>query len=187
MDELFSKVPADKIKVVYAGSIVEHKGIKEFIGTLSKVSKSLRDLFVFLFVGPSQADYLVSVKETAKDLQNVFFFDPVPKRCVPYLLQKADVLLFTLSQTVMDHPAVSSYKVVDYMASGKPVLCVDIENLPFKKTKGAVFFREGNLEEALRKILDENPSEFGKRNREYVERERDWDRLYEKLRSFVLS
>lgn len=87
----------------------------------------------------------------------------------------------------MDHPAVSSYKVVDYMASGKPVLCVDIENLPFKKTKGAVFFREGNLEEALRKILDENPSEFGKRNREYVERERDWDRLYEKLRSFVLS
>ncbi|HBF69489.1 MAG TPA: glycosyltransferase WbuB, partial [Thermotoga sp.] len=135
----------------------------------------------------SQADYLVSVKETAKDLQNVFFFDPVPKRCVPYLLQKADVLLFTLSQTVMDHPAVSSYKVVDYMASGKPVLCVDIENLPFKKTKGAVFFREGNLEEALRKILDENPSEFGKRNREYVERERDWDRLYEKLRSFVLS
>lgn len=187
VDELFSKVPADKMKVVYAGSIVEHKGIKEFIEALSKVNKNLRDRFVFFFVGASQADYLVSVKETAKDLQNVFFFDPVPKRCVPYLLQKADVLLFTLSQTVMDHPAVSSYKVVDYMASGKPVLCVDIENLPFKKTKGAVFFRKDNLEEALRKILLEDLSELGRRNREYVVKERDWGRLYEKLRSFVLS
>ncbi|PLV59458.1 glycosyltransferase family 4 protein [Thermotoga sp. KOL6] len=187
VDDIFSKIPQGRVKVVYAGSIAPHKGIKEFLQTLKKVPKDLRNKFSFLFIGPSQPNYLEELKVISKDLSNVFFFDPVPKICVPYLLQKADFLLFTLSSAEMNDPAVSSYKVLDYMASGKPVLCVDIEGLPFKKTGGAIFFNKKNLTETLRTLLERDFSHLGLKNREFVEQERSWDPLYKKLKDFLFS
>ncbi|PLV56873.1 glycosyltransferase family 4 protein [Thermotoga sp. SG1] len=187
VEEILSKVPKDKVKVLYAGSIVPHNGVKEFLGMLSDVKEDIREKFVFIFVGPSQPDYLEELKKAFRDLKNVFFFDPVPKKCVPSLFQKVDFLLFTLSHTTMNHPAVSSYKVLDYMASGKPVLCIDIEGILFKETTGAIFFNEKNLEKVLEDILTKDHSHLGMKNREYVERERDWDHLYEKLKEFIFS
>ncbi|MCD6552343.1 glycosyltransferase family 4 protein [Thermotoga sp.] len=187
VEEIFSRVPEKKVKVLYAGSIVPHSGIKEFLEMLTRVRSDAKEKFVFIFVGPSQPDYFEEVRKISRELQNVFFFDPVPKKCVPFLFQKADFLLFTLSPTTMNHPAVSSYKVIDYMASGKPVLCVDVEGLLFKETKGAIFFNKENFEEVLTKMLTDSYSHLGQRNIEYVERERNWDRLYEKLKEFIFS
>lgn len=187
VEEILSRVPQNKMKVLYAGSIVPHNGVKEFLEMLSGVKEDTREKFVFIFVGPSQPDYLEELKKTFRNLRNVFFFDPVPKKCVPSLFQKVDFLLFTLSPTKMAHPAVSSYKVLDYMASGKPVLCIDVEGILFKETNGAIFFNERNLEEVLEDLLKKDYSHLGLKNREYVERERDWSRLYEKLKEFIFS
>jgi len=187
VEEILSRVPQNKMKVLYAGSIVPHNGVKEFLEMLSGVKEDTREKFVFIFVGPSQPDYLEELKKTFRNLRNVFFFDPVPKKCVPSLFQKVDFLLFTLSPTKMAHPAVSSYKVLDYMASGKPVLCIDVEGILFKETNGAIFFNGRNLEEVLEDLLKKDYSHLGLKNREYVERERDWSRLYEKLKEFIFS
>lgn len=185
VDEIFSTLPNKKI-VVYAGSIVSHNGIKEFLELLNEVDESLRNNFAFLFIGPSQRDYLSQMKTLAPE--NVFFFEPIPKSCVPYLFKKADLLLFTLSETGMKDPAVSSYKVLDYMASTKPVLSVDVKGLAFKQTGGAIFYKNGcaeTLQSALEKILNTEITTLGEKNREFV-LDRSWDRLYERLKSFLM-
>ncbi|MFN3283144.1 MAG: glycosyltransferase family 4 protein, partial [Pseudothermotoga sp.] len=92
VDEILSKVPQG-IKVVYAGSIVPHNGVKEFVELLNQIDQIVMRKFVFLFVGPSQKEYLSQIKAVAKE--NVFFFDAVSKTCIPYLFSKSDVLLFT--------------------------------------------------------------------------------------------
>lgn len=187
IDEIFSKLPHG-IKVVYAGSIVPHNGVKEFIELLNKVDQRIVRKFVFVFVGPSQREYLSQVKAMAKE--NVFFFEPVSKMSIPYLFSKSDILLFTLSQTQMSNPAVSSYKVLDYMASAKPVLSVDIEGLLFKLTNGAVFYKNDNhvsLQSALEQLLNQDLSELGRRNVQYIIKERTWDVLYKKMERVILS
>ncbi len=186
VDEIFNTLPSKKI-VVYAGSIVPHNGIREFLELLNEVDESLRNNFVFLFIGPSQRDYLSQVKAIAP--KDVFFYEPIPKSCIPYLFKKADLLLFTLSQTGMKDPAVSSYKILDYMASAKPVLSVDVERLAFKQTEGAIFYKNDSaktLQSALKKILSVDIAALGDKNREFV-LERSWNRLYEKLKSFLLQ
>ncbi len=186
VDEILSKVPQG-VKVVYAGSIVPHKGVKEFVELLNHIDQIIMRKFVFLFVGPSQKEYLSQIKAVAKE--NVFFFGAVSKTSIPYLFSKSDVLLFTLSKTQMKNPAVSSYKVLDYMASAKPVLSVDVDGLIFKLTNGAVFYKSNDplsLQFALEKILSQDLSELGQRNIQYVMKERTWDILYERLKKAIL-
>jgi len=176
------------VRIIYAGSIVPHNGIREFIELINQIDEDLLKHFAFLFIGPSHKEYLSQVKAIAKD--NVFFFDSVPKDCVPYLFSKSDVLLFTLSQTQMRNPAVSSYKVLDYMASGKPILSVDIDGLLLKLTNGALFYKNNDhksLEKALKQILNQDLSDLGKKNVEYIKKERTWEIIYEKMKKTVLS
>ncbi|WP_041082756.1 glycosyltransferase family 4 protein [Thermotoga profunda] len=187
VDEIFSKLPSG-IKVVYAGSIVPHNGVKEFLELLNQVDQTVARKFVFIFVGPAQKEYLLQIKAMAKD--NVFFFNPITKTSIPYLFSKSDVLLFTLSETQMNNPAVSSYKVLDYMASGKPILSVDIDGLLFKSTDGAVFYKNNDhmsLQTALEKISSQDLSESVKRNVQYIVQERTWDTLYEKFKNIIFS
>ncbi len=185
IDEIFSKIPK-AIRVVYAGSIVPHNGVKEFIQLINQVDQRVVENFVFIFVGPYHKDYLSQIKAIAKE--NFFFFEPVPKTCIPYLFSKSDLLLFTLSQAQMNNPAVSSYKVLDYMASGKPVLSVDIDGLLFKSTNGAIFYKDRySLQHALERVLNQNISELGKNNVEYILKERTWEILYEKMKKAIIS
>ncbi|HOK83457.1 MAG TPA: glycosyltransferase family 4 protein [Pseudothermotoga sp.] len=187
VDEIFSRTP-QKVRIIYAGSIVPHNGIREFIELINQIDEHLLRHFAFLFIGPSHKEYLSQVKAIAKD--NVFFFDSVPKDCVPYLFSKSDVLLFTLSQTQMTNPAVSSYKVLDYMASGKPILSVDIDGLLLKLTNGALFYKNNDhksLEKALKQILNQDLSDLGKKNVEYIKKERTWEIIYQKMKKTVLS
>ncbi|QTA38527.1 glycosyltransferase family 4 protein [Thermosipho ferrireducens] len=188
VDKIIQNIPKNTIKIAFIGSMVEHNGVKETIELIINVAPELSKNFSFIFVGPGQEDYINSLKSLAKNSRNIFFFEPIPKKCVPHLMQNVDVLLFTLSENQMNSPAISSFKLLDYMASGKPILSVDIEGLLFKKTNGAIFFKNGNqksFEKALSKLLKTNLNEIGKRNKEFIQKKRNWDRLYNELSNFI--
>ncbi|MEU6687234.1 glycosyltransferase family 4 protein [Streptomyces sp. NPDC046832] len=55
-------------------------------------------------------------------LDNVLFWPPVPKQAVPAVLAELDVTLFCLRDVAVFKYGLSSNKLFDYLASGKPVL-----------------------------------------------------------------
>jgi len=61
----------------------------------------------------------------AKDmkLNNVRFFDPVPKNEIPRMLIAADAAIITLKKVKVFSYGVSPNKLFDYMAARKPIIC----------------------------------------------------------------
>ena len=55
-------------------------------------------------------------------LDNVYFFDPIPKRAIPALLAQMDVLYVGFQNQPLFRFGVSPNKLMDYMMAGKPVI-----------------------------------------------------------------
>jgi glycosyltransferase involved in cell wall biosynthesis len=62
--------------------------------------------------------------EMARSLEipDVSFEDPVPKHRVPELAEAADALVFTLADVPVFRFGISSNKLFDYLASGRPIV-----------------------------------------------------------------
>jgi glycosyltransferase involved in cell wall biosynthesis len=65
-----------------------------------------------------------SLMEMARSLEipDVSFEDPVPKHRVPELAEAADALVFTLADVPVFRFGISSNKLFDYLASGRPIV-----------------------------------------------------------------
>ncbi|ABR30234.1 hypothetical protein SU69_01905 [Thermosipho melanesiensis] len=179
------------IKIVYTGSHNPSNGLEDVLKCIVKLEENLKNRFTFIFIGSgTEKQKLINM---AKNEKNVYFLNPISKSCIPYLLkEKSDVLLFSLKYFKnTEYPAFSSYKLLDYMASGKPILSVDQKNLILKNTNGAIFFTPKDctsLSLALKKILDKDKIEkMGKNNVEYIKKHRDWDVLSEQFEEFLIN
>jgi len=108
-----------------AGYIGSH-GRANRVDVLVRAARALRDRgeegFAFVFVGdgPERA----ACERLASDLglRDALFVPPVPKRAVPSLLQALDATLFTLADAPVFRYGLSSNKLFDYLASGRPVV-----------------------------------------------------------------
>ncbi|MED3729976.1 glycosyltransferase [Geobacillus stearothermophilus] len=58
----------------------------------------------------------------ACQLNNVFFFDPIPKDVVPSFLRKMDILYLGWKRKSIYRFGVSPNKLLDYMMSKRPIL-----------------------------------------------------------------
>jgi glycosyltransferase involved in cell wall biosynthesis len=177
-----------KITFVYTGAHGPANDLKTVIEGVKILSLSnLSDKIAFIFVGSGpEKKNLIDLSEKLS-LKNVEFVDPVPKECIPYLLLKSNALIFSLGKVKIEEPAYSSNKLADYMASGKPVISVDLNGLPLKETNGAIFYTPEDPEsfaKAVEKFLNTPKEEIealGKRNVGYIKENRDIQKLATKL------
>lgn len=80
------------------------------------------DHIVFLLVGGGpEKDACVRLAREHR-LDNVVFWPPVPNTDVPLVLALADITLFTLRDTPVFRYGLSSNKLFDYLASGRPTV-----------------------------------------------------------------
>jgi glycosyltransferase involved in cell wall biosynthesis len=108
-----------------AGYIGSH-GRANGVDILVEAARELRDhgedriAFVFVGAGPEKE----RCQRLARDyhLANVIFWRPVPKHAVPALLEGLDVMLFSLRDIPVFRYGLSSNKLFDYLASGRPVV-----------------------------------------------------------------
>ena len=76
---------------------------------------------------------------------------------------------------------------MDYMASGKPIISVNLQGLILKETQGAVFYDiydPESFESALKLLLNtdmETLKKMGERNKRYIQKNRDWSVIAEKF------
>jgi len=178
-----------KIKIAYTGSLGPSNGLLEFLTMLNKLESSFLNNFEFYFIGPGQKKYKNKLKEIVKSRNNIFFMNPIPKKCIKYLFKNIDILLFSLKDfNEMKNPAVSSTKLMDYMYSKKPILSVYHEGLVLNETKDAIFYNNNDvssLKEALNKILNDNLENYGQKNFDYIKQNRLWDKLFLKFNDFI--
>jgi glycosyltransferase involved in cell wall biosynthesis len=86
------------LKFLYAGQLVNHKGVHTAINALSLLVKKYgKDQAQLTIVGsghPKYEDYLQSLTNQNKIGDVVTFYDGVPKEKMPLIMDEADVLIF---------------------------------------------------------------------------------------------
>lgn len=119
-DEVRDLVPQGKFIVTYAGTI----GITNALETLMEVAAASHasgdgDMH-FLVVGDGdlKADY----QRKFGHLPNLTFLPKIPKEQVPTILRMSDVLYFSVYRSRVWRYGQSLNKLIDYMASGKPIV-----------------------------------------------------------------
>lgn len=105
--------------VGYAGT----HGISNALPTLVDAAARLRGhrvAFVLVGDGPDKAALRRSVAE--RGLDNVHFFDPVPKAQIPALLRRFDLAYIGWHRQPLYRFGISPNKLIDYMMAARPVL-----------------------------------------------------------------
>jgi glycosyltransferase involved in cell wall biosynthesis len=119
---------------------------------------------------------------------NVLFAPPVPKREVPGLLEALDVTLFPLRDVPVFRYGLSSNKLFDYLASGRPVICASaLADNPVRASGGGICVRPEAPEavaDALAELAKAGPDRrraIGEQGRAWVYRHHDMTMLGERF------
>jgi glycosyltransferase involved in cell wall biosynthesis len=159
----------------YAGSHVQANGVD----TLVEAARTLRDRGVldiaFVFVGDGHQKERSRQFADHHDLRNVLFWQSLPKRSIPAVLDSLDVTLFSLHDISIYKYGLSCNKLFDYLASGRPVVSAcAIEDTPVSASGGGICVASESPEEiadALVKLASMGEAErhaMGERGRHWV-------------------
>jgi glycosyltransferase involved in cell wall biosynthesis len=165
--------------VMYVGALATANNLDVAIDSADILKDNYPNI-KFVFVGDGiEKPKLVQKTELLK-LDNVEFRNPVEKGEIPGLLRKADALFFNLPNLPVFKYGISSNKLFDYLASGKPIIfsCSSINN-PVDEADAGITISPGNpqaLAEAVVKLHNipaYKRQEMGKRGKDYVKKYHD--------------
>jgi glycosyltransferase involved in cell wall biosynthesis len=146
----------------------------------------------FVFVGDGLEKSKLVQKAKLLKLDNVEFRNPVKKEEIPRLLRKADALFFNLPNLPVFKYGISSNKLFDYLASGKPIIfsCNAPDN-PAERAKASITVSPSNPKELADAILklyhmpEKQKEEMGQRGKEYVKKYHSTPVLADKLEELI--
>jgi glycosyltransferase involved in cell wall biosynthesis len=122
-------------------------------------------------------------------LDNIAFAPPVPKQAVPALLQSLDMTLFPLRDLPVFRYGLSSNKLFDYLASGRPVVCASaLADNPVRASGGGLCVQPETpqaIADALLALSAAGPAgrrTFGERGRTWVHQNHDMTMLATRFR-----
>lgn len=168
------------------------------VGTILRAAKLLSekgiDHYRFVIVGSGLYRPDCEKEANRYGLKNVEFRDPVPKREIPDLQSKADVLIASVKRTPVYQFGINSNKIYDYLASARPIIFSgSAPNDPVSVSGGGITIPPEDpfaMAEALKKISGMSLSErieMGKRGRDYVENEFDMRKLAGRMESLLIQ
>ncbi|MDX3245462.1 glycosyltransferase family 4 protein [Streptomyces sp. ME18-1-4] len=106
----------------YIGSHGPANGVETIVAAAAELRAAGRPRVAVVMVGDGQEKAACERLAHRHGLDNVLFWPPVPKQAVPAVLAELDVTLFCLRDVAVFKYGLSSNKLFDYLASGKPVL-----------------------------------------------------------------
>lgn len=175
-----------KFIVTYVGAI----GKANNLDVLIKAAKILKDVsdIEFIIVGDGPERKKLEKKVFELGLNNVQFKGSVSKNEVLFYLCNSDILYFNLKKSPVFKYGISSNKLFDYLASGKPVIfAASAGNNPVADARAGITIPPENpeaLAEAILKLYrmpKEERQEMGERGRKYVEKYYSIPKLVDKL------
>ena len=123
----------------FVGSHVQANGVD----TLIHAARVLRDRGVheieFILVGDGLEKERSQQLAHSLGLRNVLFWQSLPKRSVPVVLDALDITLFSLHDISVFKYGLSCNKLFDYLASGRPMVSAcAIEDTPVSASGGGI-------------------------------------------------
>ena len=132
--------------------------------------------------GPLKPSLMAMARDMGLD--NVSFESPVPKRQIASLAADADAFVFNLIDAPVFKYGISSNKLFDFMACGRPVIfSCDSSNNPVASAKGGFTVPAGQPERladaiaALAAMPQYQLQALGAANRQHIEENYEFDRL----------
>jgi len=179
--------------ITYTGAIGKANNLDILIEVAEKLNKNYPEI-KFLVVGDGpEKEKLVRIA-MEKKLNNIEFNALVPKNEVPKILYKSDALFFNLKDSAVFKYGISSNKLFDYLASGKPIIFSSNSiNNPVEEAEAGITVPPDNPEKLaeaiimLYKMPEEKRAEMGKNGRSYVEKYYSIPVLVDKLESVIRS
>ncbi len=159
---------------LYAGIIGLAQGLEVILSAAEKLKGQSAIKFILLGNGPEKLK-LQQIKER-KQLDNVYFYDTVPKIQMPFIVKASDVSIIPLRKLDLFLGAIPS-KIFENLAMEKPViLAVDGEarELFVNQGKCARYSEPENVEDLIKNILQLSDDialrkSLGENGRIYVE------------------
>ncbi|MFJ3305925.1 glycosyltransferase family 4 protein [Streptomyces sp. NPDC086549] len=106
----------------YVGSHGPANGLATVVEAAAELRAAGRPRVAVVLVGDGQEKAACQRLADRHGLDDVLFWPPVPKQAVPAVLAELDVTLFCLRDVAVFKYGLSSNKLFDYLACGKPVL-----------------------------------------------------------------
>lgn len=113
-----SYIPSDKFIICHAGMI----GVDNALSTFLNCARQMKDRNDIQFLVVGEGDLKSQYQAEYGDLSNLTFAPGVPKPAVQSVLEKVDLVYFSVHKSPLMRFGQSLNKVIDYMYSGKPVL-----------------------------------------------------------------
>ncbi len=167
--------PNKYFKAMYLGAHGAVNALEVILDAAKIIQDKGYEKIRFILAGDgAEKKNLIKYKERL-GLKNTEFRFPVTKTELSAALNKADLLIFNLKKIETFKYGISSNKLFDYMAAGKPIIfSVNAANNPVKEAGCGISVPPENPEmmtQAIIKLYQISPEErenIGRRGREYV-------------------
>jgi len=111
----------NKFTLIYTGAHGPANSLDTILRAADRLRENKNIEIILVGSGILKERLLRQAKEMK--LNNVRFFNPVPKTEIPGILTAADVAIITLKKVKVFSYGVSPNKLFDYMAARKPIIC----------------------------------------------------------------
>jgi glycosyltransferase involved in cell wall biosynthesis len=198
-EEMQEDIPYDHFKMIsdlknngniiigYTGGHGPSNAMNVLVDTAEIIKYNKKIVIISVGNGPSKNE----LQLIAKNLKNILFLPPVPKKSIQKLLALFDILYVGFVKSEIHKFGISPNKLIDYMLAAKPIiLSADVENEIVEKVNcGITVSAEDPLSvhDAINKILnltDTERLEMGLRGRNYAFKELGYKELAER---FIIS
>lgn len=179
-----------KFKVIYTGTIRPMNNVDNILDA-AKILKNKNEIEFLIYGTGNQVERLQQRIKKEK-ITNVKMKGYVEKKYIPYILSKASVNILNYSNVQYNWSrGISSNKLFEYMASGKPIIStVQLGFCPLKKYECGISVEEftpKGLADSIEKIVNLSEDEYVKmcENAQKAAHEFDYKKLTEKLENVI--
>jgi glycosyltransferase involved in cell wall biosynthesis len=179
--------------LMYLGAHGEANGLDGVLRAMALIANDPRGKGIHLrLIGDGPQKRALQDKAARMGLTNVSFEAPIPKNRVPEVAGEADAFVFSLVDAPVFKYGISSNKLFDFMAVGRPVIfSCDAGNNPIDEAGAGITVRPQHPESLAKGILDiasideADRCSMGRAGRRYIEDHHDFEQLARKLASML--
>lgn len=172
----FIKKSNNKFVIMYTGAHGPANDLDIFIKAATYFQISDSEI-IFYLIGSGIEKERLKKESKSRNLNNIYFFSPVPKGEIPAILNCADLLVQSFAPIDVFKYGISPNKIFDYLAAGKPIIMsVKTTNNIVKDAKAGIVVEPGNAKAFIEGIMEikkmsaEKRKRLGKNGQVYVEK-----------------
>ena len=175
-----------KIIVGYAGAHGKPNALDFLLNTAKEIKSN--DNIIFVLVGSGLEKERLIRRKQLEFINNVYFFDSIPKKEIPDFLSKIDIAYIGWNRMPIYRFGISPNKILDYMMAEKPILhSVEANNDLVQIAQCGISVEPENAKSiangllALSKLTNEERISMGKKGRIFVLKEQTYTVLAKKF------